>query len=334
VISPAPCFDHLVRLTDGGGLFEHALRTAPRPEHGYCVDDVARALVVLCREPGPTPPGLRTQFTEFVLAAEDGGGRFRNRRRADRSWHGQHGVEDCWGRALWALGAAGTGDDEVTNRCVLDAFDRGAALRSPHSRAMAFAGLGAAEVVRAHPGHARARALLADAADRCAGSGGGAWPWPESRLTYANAVIPEVLIAAGVALDHPVHLETGLALLDWLLTRETRGGHLSVTPVGGRGPGDRVAGFDQQPIEVAALADACARAFAHTGERRWAHGIELCATWFHGKNDSGVVMFDAVGGGGFDGLEIAGRNENQGAESTLAWLSTLQQARWLSLCAR
>ena len=51
-----PLFDHLERLTDDRGLFEHARLAVPRREHGYCVDDVARGLVVVCREPRPGLP--------------------------------------------------------------------------------------------------------------------------------------------------------------------------------------------------------------------------------------------------------------------------------------
>jgi hypothetical protein len=120
-----------------------------------------------------------------------------------------------------------------------------------------------------------------------------------------------------------------LRLLGWLLDRETPYGHLSVAPVGGRGPSDVGPGFDQQPIEVAAIADACARAFTVTGEHRWLEGVWLAASWFLGDNDVGVPLFDPVSGGGCDGLERDGRNENQGAESTLAVISTLQQARSL-----
>jgi len=50
-----PVFDHLYRMSDGRGLFEHARHDDPRPEHGYCLDDAARALVVVCREPYPSP---------------------------------------------------------------------------------------------------------------------------------------------------------------------------------------------------------------------------------------------------------------------------------------
>ena len=104
-------------------------------------------------------------------------------------------------------------------------------------------------------------------------------------------------------------------------------GHLSVTPVGGSGPDDRGPRFDQQPIEVAALADACARAQTVDGDRRWADGITAAANWFLGDNDGGVVMWDLNTGGAFDGLEVCGANRNQGTESTLALLSTMQHAR-------
>jgi hypothetical protein len=195
---------------------------------------------------------------------------------------------------------------------------------------MAFAGLGAAQVLHALPDHAGARALLAASARRIGGSSSDpAWPWPEPRLTYANAVLPEVLLAAGAALDEPLVSVDGLLMLGWLMDIQTRDGHLSVVPVGGRGPADEIGGFDQQPIEVAAIADACARAFALTDDTRWRHGVELAAAWFAGSNDADTALLDPVSGGGCDGLEPHGRNDNQGAESTLALLSTLQHAQAL-----
>jgi hypothetical protein len=335
---PEPPFAHLHRLTDLGGLYEHALGTTRRREHGYCVDDVARALVVVCREAEePAPQSeLRQQYLSFVLAAETGDGRFRNRRGTDLRWRGEPSVEDCWGRALWGLGAAVSSQPGlVAGDDALAAFERGARLRSPWSRAMAFAALGAAEVLRVLPEHRGARELMAASAQVIGRpTASGTWPWPEPRLTYANAALPEALLAAGAALESPALVADGLHLLGWLVDRETRDGHLSVTPAGGRGPSDAAPGFDQQPIEVAALADACARAYALTGLSRWADGIDLAASWFCGANDAETSLYDPVSGGGCDGLERHGRNENQGAESTVALVSTLQQARWLALCHR
>jgi hypothetical protein len=326
---PAPAFAHLRRLTDAGGLFEHARYATPRREHGYCVDDVARGLVVAHREPAGADD-LREHYLAFVLAAQGADGRFRNRRAADLRWHGPLSVDDCWGRALWGLGAAAAGAAATDGRA-LTAFERGALWRSPSPRAMAFAALGAAQVLGAHPGHRGARDLLAAAATAIGHPGADpVWPWPEPRLAYANAVLPEALIAAGAALDAPALVADGLALLGWLLDLQTRDGHLSVVPVGGWGPGEHGPGFDQQPIEAAALADACAAAHAVTGADRWRHGVALAAGWFLGHNDSATALL-AEDGGCCDGLRDDGRNENRGAESTLALVSTLQQARALGV---
>ena len=327
---PAPVFTHLRRLTDAGGLYEHAQGVTPRREHGYCLDDVARALVVSCREPGFELDDLREQYLGFVLAAQQPDGRFHNRRDIALNWPDTASVEDCWGRALWSLGTAVAEAPGLRDRA-LAAFDRGARLRSPHRRAMAYAALGAAEVLAVQPGHTVARELLVAAASTIGRPLlDKAWPWPEPRLSYANAVLPEALLAVGAALDAPSLVADGLGLLGWLLDRQLRDGHLSVVPVAGHGPGDAGPGFDQQPIEAAALAEACARAYLIAGRRRWAEGVELAAYWFLGANDVGIPLLDPAGGGGFDGLHRDRRNDNQGAESTLALLSTLQRARALS----
>jgi hypothetical protein len=196
---------------------------------------------------------------------------------------------------------------------------------------MAFAALGAAELLSAEPDHRAARALLTDYADTVAKpNGDAAWPWPESRLTYANAVIPEAMIATGVALDDWTLRQQGLDLLGWLLEYETAEDCLSPTPAAGRGPGDVRPAFDQQPIEVSTLADACARAAAIDPASIWPDGVRAAASWFMGTNDAQQVMWDPQTGGGFDGLHADGVNRNQGAESSLAVLSTLQHARSLS----
>jgi hypothetical protein len=176
-----------------------------------------------------------------------------------------------------------------------------------------------------------ARALVTDYAAGLAGpNGDAAWPWPEPRLTYANAVLPEAMIATGVALEDETLRQRGLDLLAWLVDYETADGHLSPTPAGGRGPGDPRPGFDQQPIEISSIADACARAACVDPSPIWPDTVRAAAAWFDGANDAGLTMWDPQTGGGFDGLHADGVNQNQGAESTLAVLSTLQHAQRLS----
>lgn len=333
-------YEHLFRLSDDGGLFEHARFTEPRPEHGYCIDDIARGLVVVAREPAPTDElgALADFYLWLVTDAQAEDGRFHNRRALDLRWTDQPSLEDCWGRALWGLGtaAARLPEGSAAAELALAHFDRSVLRRSSWLRAMSFAALGAAEVIIRHPDHAGARALLADAAALISSRGRitATWPWPEPRLRYANASLPETLLAAGSLLGDPGALADGLHLLDWLLDIETAGDHLSMTPVGGWVTGEVRPGFDQQPIEVAALADACARAYELTGTTRWKDGLLRCEAWFLGANDAGVSLVDAISGGGCDGLERLGRNENQGAESTMAMISTFQLTRGLRVASR
>ena len=139
-----------------------------------------------------------------------------------------------------------------------------------------------------------------------------------------------MLIAAGHHLDNATWLADGLRMLSWLWESQTTDGHLSVVPVAGRRRGALREHGDQQPIEVAALADAFAAAVDVPGERRWQEGVWLAVAWFEGSNDSGCRMWDPDTNGGYDGLEIDGPNLNQGAESTLALLATMQHARRLA----
>jgi hypothetical protein len=325
---PAAPFRHLQRLTDDVGLLEHAEGIVPRYDLGYCVDDVARGLVVVCREPSPSPEliTLGRRYLYFLSQAQAPDGRCRNRLGYDRRWRDQPGTEDCWGRALWGLGtAAARGPTHGIREESLSLFGRGARVSSPWPHAMAFAALGAAEVLDRWRDHSGALALL-DKASAVIGQAPAdpAWPWPARRLTYANAAIAEAVIVAGWKLGRDRVLHNGLRMLQWLMTVETRDGHLSVVPSGGWGPGDDRPAFDQQPIEVAALADACMRAATVTGDHSWLAGVEMSMSWFLGDNDIRVPLLDERTGGGSDGLSRDGRSRNQGAESTLAMISVLQ----------
>ncbi len=332
--APRTNFDHLLRLTDGRGTFEHACFGEPRPEHGYCTDDMARVLVVATREPDAEGPvhGLARIAVRFLNEAQSYSGACRNRMDRKGNWTDEPTTDDHWGRCLWGLGtAAAHSNVGLVRKLAVIQFERAAQARSAAPRAMAFAALGAAELLAVQPEHSAARTLVTDyAASLAAPSGDRSWPWPEPRLAYANAVLPEAMIAAGGAIDDPALQQRGLELLGWLLDQETGDGHLSVAPAGGRGPDDAKPAFDQQPIEVAALADACARAAGVDAGAMWPAGVHAAAAWFQGANDSGHPMWDPETGGGFDGLLADGVNQNQGAESTLAALSTMQHARRFS----
>ena len=335
---PEPSFEHILRMTDQRGMFEHADGTAPRVECGYCLDDVARALVVVCREPEPEPALARLagRYLSFVSRAQAPDGRCHNRLDRYGHWEDQPSAGDWWGRALWGLGTAvARGPSRWIRQTALARFEISVGQRSPDPHPMAFAALGAAEVLSVDPGHRGALGLLsANAALVGRISLASAWPWPQSRLRYASAAIAEGLMASGAGLGDDAVLADGLALLAWLLDVETVDGHLSVTPVGGWAQGEARATFDQQPIEAAALADACARAFALTGDPRWEIGLDRAVGWFLGDNDCRLPLYDLASGGGYDALTPGGRNTNQGAESTLALVAALQHGRGLPVPVR
>lgn len=327
---------HLTRLTDDRGIIEHALYSHPRFETGYCTDDNARLLIVGVRHDCNCPEAatLARVAARFLLDAQRHDGFIHNRMSFERIWQDSPSTDDCWGRAIWAFGEAvqKSNDAEVRNRCY-EAFRIGIGARPSSLRSMCFAVLGAAAVLDVEPGNVEAKNFLHDARSFFSfhKSENRSWQWIEPRLAYANAVIPEAMMACGVALNDSVLVTRGLVLLEWLVQHETLNDHFSVTPVGGRGPSDVSPQFDQQPIEVAAIADAAMRAGNITGEDHWDDVVHLAGNWFLGNNDTGMSMIDLESGGGYDGLHHNGVNLNQGAESTLAMLSTMQHrsAMWL-----
>ena len=327
-------YDHLADLSDGRGIYEHALGDQPRPEHGYCLDDVARALVVVLRENAPSAilTQLGATYLRFIEEAVGADGAAHNRMSARGEWTDAPEMGDWWGRAVGALGFAAAHAPSHGQRVRANRVFVRAARQAPVDvRAAAFAVLGAADLLHVRPASLAARRVLTAGLAVLPRTAIDGWNWPEPRLRYANATLAEALLAAGHATSDAVLADTALGFLGFLLDSETRDGHLSVTGTAGRGPGDTGPFFDQQGIEVAALADACARAFRLTRDPRWHEGVRMAWAWFEGVNDAGLPMVDTLTGAGYDGLEPGGRNDNRGAESTLAALSTFQRARELGI---
>lgn len=332
---PLPSPIHLARMTDDTGLFEHALGAVPLRAHGWCTDDNGRALALVCRSDDRGAERLAGTYLAFLVHAHDGMGRFRLRLAFERRWTSDPASDDADARALFGLAVAATAGPRPLRWTAGVLFDQAVTMRSPHPMAVAQVAVAAAEMVSVYPEHPGARAALADAASRLPRLGRSpAWPWPAPRLTYANALIPEGLLAAGAALGDDALVAEGLRMLAWLVQEETRDGRFSFVPAGGRGPGDPRPAFDQQPIEAASFADACARAFDITGDGSWLVPLERAAAWVCGLNDASAPVLDAETGAGHDGLTPDGVNLNQGAESTIAVIATLQQAHRLLTAPR
>ena len=315
-------FHHLERLTGERGVYEHARYDRARVSHGYTTDDNARVLVVLSPMTGQHTSAPFRRALDFVVAGRVPTG-WHNRMSDAGAWLDETGSDDCHGRALWGLGAAIASGIERA----VPVFVHGLDLHSPWLRAISFAALGAL--------HARPQlpTEVDQFLDRISGGFAsprpGPWRWPEPRLTYANARIPQAMIEVGAVTGASDLVEGGLELLEWLRNLESRGTHFSFTPVGGRGPDEEGPSFDQQPIEAWAMTDACRSALAIDGSPQWRAAAVMAARWFLGSNDNGSVMYDVTTGAGFDGLHASGRNENRGSESTLSALGAL--ATWSRL---
>ncbi|HEY6868815.1 MAG TPA: glycosyltransferase family 4 protein [Novosphingobium sp.] len=321
----------VLAMSDGTGMLQHGIGVVPDRRHGYCLDDNARALMLMNVAEGLARGerlGWAMTYASFIQHAWNPGlRRFRNFMAFDRSWCEEVGSEDSNGRALWALGhTAARATDPGLREWAVGWFDTVAPVFAEidFPRTLAFAMLGAAEMLRAHPDHAPAHALL----DRggtvlhavLARSRRPDWAWFEAMLGYDNPRLCQALIEGGAALGRTAWIADGLETLEWIAARQTAvQGHFR--PVGSETFGqDHVAmPFDQQPLEAQAAIEAAAAAWAVSSDRRWIDHAHAAYRWFFGANDRGEILADFATGRSRDGITPAGVNHNCGAESILAF---------------
>ncbi|HVJ80762.1 MAG TPA: glycosyltransferase, partial [Planctomycetia bacterium] len=330
-------FDHLVRMSDSTGVFQHAVYDLPRFHEGYCTDDNARALLVtvLVEECGlekPSVENLASSYAAFLnLAWDHETRRFRNFMSFDRRWlEKKCEVNDSFGRALWALGTCvGRSRRQNQRHWAVSMFE--AALpeieEAQTLRPCVFALLGITEYLTQLPGdrlvcQIRDR-LLRRLHDALLVRRQSDWIWFENMVTYDNARLPQALILAGHSAENEEAVQDGLKALRWLMdAQRAPDGHFR--PVGSEGfwsrHGER-AQFDQQPLEAAAAVSACLSAYRIVQEPRWLEDARTAFEWFLGRNDLGIQVYDPYTGGCRDGLLEDRVNQNQGAESTLAFLA-------------
>ncbi len=328
----APSLAGVFAMSDSTGMLQHAIGVVPDRRHGYCLDDNARALMLMNVADGiDAQERMRwsTVYASFIQHAWNPDVQaFRNFMRFDREWCEDQGSEDSNGRALWALGHTAARSPEPDLRAwAADLFDtvHPIFVRLDSPRTQAFAMLGAAEILRVSPDHPAARdllirggTLLAALLDRARRPD---WAWFEAVLGYDNPRLPQALIEAGMALGRSDWTAAGVETLSWIADRQTAtGGHFRA--VGSQSFHHLHAApmpFDQQPLEAQAAAEAAASAFAATGDPRWTAHALAAWRWYLGANDRGVVLGDLASGRCRDGVTPRGVNANCGAESILAF---------------
>ena len=324
--------DGLLRICDDTGILQHSIHSVPDRSHGYCVDDNARALMLMNRlgaDAEPHRSRLVPIFAAFVQSSwNEDTAEFRNFMGFGRNWLEDAGSQDSCGRTLWALGATALeGQTLGLRRWARGLFERTArsAIGFNSPRATGFAMLGADYLLRTDPRHETATILLTEGADRLLALFSQVrradWPWFETVLAYDNCRLPEAMIRAGMRLDRADVIACGIEALGWIIDQQiSASGHFR--PVGSESFGhEREAPrpFDQQPVEIWAAIDACAAAFEITGDPLWLSHARLAYDWFAGGNDRGVAVGEPLSGTCHDGINPRGLNLNEGAESVLAY---------------
>jgi glycosyltransferase involved in cell wall biosynthesis len=334
--------NHLSRMTDSTGLFQHANFSIPNFSEGYCTDDNARALILAVllselKEDSEQVRGIATTCAAFLQHAFDPKTRrFHNHMSFDRQWLDDRGSEDCHGRALWALGVGVArspfrGFQMMAGQLFELALPALTEFTSP--RAWAFGLIGIHQYLHRLSGDSRVNQTRLTLTSRLMGllqhNAKPDWCWFEDELSYDNAKLAHALILTGRATGQPSVVERGLHTLRWLNELQiSEKGYFR--PIGSNGfykRGGTRADFDQQPIEAQAMISACLEAYRTTSDAWWYEQGQRAFDWFLGWNDLGLELYSPDSGACGDGLHVDRVNENQGAESTLAFLLSLAEMR-------
>lgn len=330
-LTAMPSLTGVITMSDATGILQHSVGIVPDRNHGYCLDDNARALMVMNLAEGIDPAERQRWsmiYAAFIQHAWNPDVRaFRNFMRFDRGWCEEAGSQDSNGRALWALGHTILHSADAELRAwALTLYDQTlpalAAVDSP--RATAFIMLGAAARLRADPRHAHSRQVLTAGGQLLASllqrSRRPNWVWFEVVLGYDNPRLSQALMEAGVLLERPLWIEQAHETLCWIAAMQTSAtGHFR--PIGSDtfGKDGEALPFDQQPLEAQTAIDACATAWAITRDETFRVHAKAAFAWFFGHNDRGAVLADWHSGRCRDGVTPRGANLNTGAESILAF---------------
>ncbi|MBN2413054.1 glycosyltransferase family 4 protein [candidate division KSB1 bacterium] len=336
--------NHLHNMTDETGVLQHATFIVPSYQEGYSIDDNARALIVSTHlaelELGNGEAlALTSCYLAFIgYAFNSETGRFRNFMDYQRNWLEESGSEDSHGRTLWALGTVlGRSNTPALQSMAGWLFEKAlpTILNTTSPRAWAFTLIGIHEYLRRFEGDRQASQVRDELAGRLyklyQNNRLEDWCWYEAGLSYCNAVLSQAMLMCGQWIPSKAMTEAGLESLCWLadLQRsDAMGGHF--VPIGSNGfyeRGGEQARFDQQPVEAQTMTSACLEAYRSTADERWRKEARRAFEWFLGRNDLNLSVYDPTTGGCRDGLHPDRPNENQGAESTLAFLQALLELR-------
>jgi glycosyltransferase involved in cell wall biosynthesis len=323
---------HIRRMTDWTGIIQHAKYGIPNLKEGYCLDDNARALLMVLmayrQKKDPLALELLPIYLSYIHYMQNKDGTFRNFLSFKRDYLDEVGSEDSFGRAVWALGyLLGNSPNDAyyqSGRMIFfEAFPNFEKLQSLRGIANTIIGIcyylmtnrsdeSMIEVLR------KLTFRLIDQHDV---ESSPEWEWFEPILCYDNGILPLSLFYAYEFIHEEKVLNTALETMNFLISVNLKDGYLSL--IGNqkwyRKGGER-AYFAQQPVDAMATVLMFYQAFIATGDKQYLNHMYTSFMWFLGENDLRMNLYDFETNGCCDGIEEYGINRNQGAESSLAYL--------------
>lgn len=332
LILPPFSLVHINRLTDDTGIIQHAKYGIPNLKEGYCLDDNARALLMVLMAFRQMKDARALELTPVYLSyihyMQNADGTFRNFLSFNRNFLDKVGSEDSFGRTIWALGyLLGNAPNDAYFQAGSGVFFNAAPNFEKLSsiRSIANTMIGICYYLKTNPSDdsmtERLRNMALKLISHFRENESPDWKWFESLLAYDNGILPLALLhAAGILNDDRV-TQVAFTTMDFLTTHTLKDDYLSI--IGNekwyKKEGERSV-FAQQPIDAMAMVLMYHQAYHFTKDKDYLNKLYTSFLWFLGENDMRMSLYDFETKGCCDGFESYGVNRNQGAESSLAYL--------------
>jgi hypothetical protein len=333
-ISLLPTFsiEHVKRLTDDTGIIQHAKFGIPNLKEGYCLDDNSRALLMALMtykvKKDTSALRLCPIYLSYIHYMQNEDGSFKNFLSFSRQFLDEVGSEDSFGRTIWAIGYMldNSPNDSYyqIGRLIFDKatpiFDKLKSIRS-----IANTIIGVCHYLNSNMSDdvmiERLRKLTHVLMEHYEQNSHEKWNWFEALLAYDNAILPLAMLHAAEILNEDAVRKVAFDSMHFLMDHTMSNGYLSI--IGNekwfKKDGERSI-FAQQPVDAMVMVLMFRQAYNISNDKKYLSKLFRSFKWFLGENDLRMNLFNHETKGCFDGLESYGINQNQGAESTLAYL--------------
>jgi glycosyltransferase involved in cell wall biosynthesis len=332
LILPPFSLNHINRMTDDTGIIQHAKFGIPNLKEGYCLDDNARALLMVLmayrQMKDMRALELSPVYLSYIHYMQNPDGSFRNFLSFSRNFLDEVGSEDSFGRTIWALGyLLGNAPNDAYYQTGKSVFFNAAPCfeKLTSIRGIANTMIGISYYLKSNPSDdsmtERLRILANKLVKHYDENESPDWKWFESLLAYDNGILPLALLSSSEILNDEKITKTAIESMNFLSKHTFKDNYLSI--IGNEKwyvkDGERSV-FAQQPIDAMAMVLMYHQAFHITRDKDYLLRLYNSFLWFLGENDMRMSLYDFETQGCCDGFERYGVNRNQGAESSLAYL--------------